>query len=215
MIYNNNIYGWLSLFFFFVFSLVTWMIWISFEPWIKLEHKINMIFYKFFGQPKMTYSEGLGNSVLTFLVTYGSAPFLSAITVLIALFLFLKREFLLGIWFMGVVSTGGIFGIVLKNIFRRKRPYNHLSVESGYSFPSGHAIASTLFFWSLVLVFFPRIEVILLRVLLTITALLIWFGILFSRLYFHAHHLGDLSVGASYGVFWVMNAIMIYQWLLN
>ncbi len=200
---------------FFIFSLVSWMVWTNYHPWIRLEARINTYFYSVFGQPEMTYSDGLGNAVLTFLVTYGSAPFLSAITVLIAFIFSLKGEFLLAFWFMSVMSTGGIFGIFLKNIFRRKRPSNHLSVESGYSFPSGHAIASTLFFLSLVFVFLPKIEIPLIQILLTFVSLSVWLTILFSRLYFHAHHLGDLIVGASYGIFWVANAIIIYQKLLD
>lgn len=211
----NNLYLLFSLLAFLIFSLVSWMVWTNYRPWIRLEARINAFFYAVFGQPEMTYGDGFGNALLTFLVTYGSAPFLSAITVLIALCFFLKGDFLLGLWFMGVMSTGGIFGLVLKNIFRRKRPHNHLSVESGYSFPSGHAIASTLFFLSLVFVFLPKIEIVLLRLPLIMMALSAWLAILFSRLYFHAHHLGDLIVGASYGIFWVMNALMIYQWLLN
>lgn len=211
MMTNSSLYGWFSIFFFIIFTLVSWMVWTNFDSWIKLEEKINTHFNSFYGQPEMTYSDGLGNGILTFLVTYGSAPFLSTLTVLIAIFFFFKGEFLIGFWFVGVISSGGIFGIVLKNLFKRKRPYNHLSVETGFSFPSGHAIASTLFFWSLILVFFPRIESMMIRVPLTIAALLAWLAILYSRLYFHAHHLGDLIVGASYGIFWVMNAIMIYQ----
>lgn len=211
----NNLFFWFAVSAFLIFSVVSWMVWMNFRPWIRLETKINVFFYSVFGQPEMTYSDGLGNAVLTFLVTYGSAPFLSGITVLIGFFFSLKGEFLLGLWFVSVMSSGGIFGIFLKNIFRRKRPHNHLSVESGYSFPSGHAIASTLFFLSLVFVFLPRIELSLIRIPLIITALSAWGSILFSRLYFHAHHLGDLIVGASYGVFWVMCATMIHQWLLN
>lgn len=211
----NNATGWLWFGSLLVFLTVSWMIWVNFPPLLAFERKVYQTFQKRFGHPHLSYSDGLGNAWLTFLVTYGSAPYLSAFTVVIAFVLALNGYVLLAIWLLGVVSTGGIFGSILKRIFKRERPAKCLDSENGYSFPSGHAIASTLFFGSLLLVFLPNIQLEIIRYALAFLLSFNWLGILFSRLYFHAHHLGDVVVGVSYALFWVESAMFIYAQFLN
>lgn len=209
----DNKVGWLTIILLVTFLSVSWMVWIRFTPFIQLEKKVALLFEKLFGHPQMTYSNGFFNALLTFLVNYGSAFYLSSATVVISIFLFLKGEFYLGVSFLGVMSTGGILGGVLKNFFKRPRPNNSLAVDSGYSFPSGHAIASSLFFWTIILLLVPALTVGPLRIFLSLIFFMLWFLIIFSRLYFHAHHLGDLIVGVSYAIFWVRSGIFIYQYL--
>lgn len=211
----NSKIGWLTIILLVAFLSVSWMVWIRFTPFIQLEKKVALLFEEFFGHPQMTYSNGCFNALLTFLVNYGSAFYLSSATLVISFLLFLKGDFYLGISFLGIMSTGGIFGGVLKNFFKRPRPSHSLAVDSGYSFPSGHAIASSLFFWTIILLLIPVLTVNPLRTILTFILLVLWFLIIFSRLYFHAHHLGDLIVGVSYAIFWVRSGIFIYQYLFT
>lgn len=196
---------------FMILGLLCWMVYRNFTPFIRFEKKTGQLFQQHFGNPDMNYSDGIVNSGLTFLATYGSAPFISITTCFIAGFLFINGYTGLAIWFLGVVSTGGIVGIFLKRIIRRNRPKNHLSFDHGFSFPSGHAIASTLFFLAILLVFLPMIQDIAIRLSLMGLVYLVWSGILFSRLYFHAHHIGDLLAGISLGVFGVMTSMLIYS----
>lgn len=211
----HTMYKWISVSYFIVLILLCWMIYQKFPPFIRFEKKATQFFKHHFGQPQMGYSDGVLNSVLTFLATYGSAPYISLLTTFIGGFLFLKGEWGLAIWLLGVVSSGGIFGIFLKKLFRRERPDEHLAFDTGYSFPSGHAIASTLFFLAMLLVFLPAIPSVMIRTLLMGLVYLVWAGILFSRMYFHAHHLGDLLAGISLGVFWVLTSMSVYNRILG
>lgn len=208
-------FDWLMRVSFIIFISVSLMVWREFKPFILLEEKTADFIERVFGHPEMTYSEDFFTGFLTFLVTYGSAPYLSVATVLMALFLFLQGEFLIAITFLAIVSTGGIFGIVLKNIFKRPRPKHSLAFEKGYSFPSGHAIATSLFFLTILLLLVPMIDLNSLRLFLTVFLSFLWFIIIFSRLYFHAHHLGDVIVGVFYAVFWVRSGIFIIPALMN
>ncbi|MDN6162398.1 MAG: phosphatase PAP2 family protein [Atopostipes sp.] len=210
-----NSYSWLAIISFIIFISISLMVWTNFKPFIRLEEKTATLFEKSFGHPKMGYSDGFFNGFLTFLVTYGSAPYLSILTVIIAIFLFLKGYLSLAIGFLAMMSSGGILGILLKNVFKRPRPKNSLSFESGYSFPSGHAIASSIFFLSIIFLLFPMISGDFLRMILTGILLLLWSLLIFSRLYFHAHHLGDLIVGVFYAIFWVKTGIYIYSFILS
>lgn len=212
---DMNTYGGLAVISLIILGIVSWMVYAEFSPFLTLEDAIQSFFQRTFGNPSMTYSDGIGNSLLTFLATYGSASYLSMATVLIAIYLFVKRQPVAAVWFLGVVSTGGIFGILLKNILQRTRPISHLPFDSGFAFPSGHAIASTLFFLSILLVFLPKIQKDLIRTPLAILIYFVWAGILFSRLYFHAHRLGDLVAGVSFGIFWVTIASFVYNWVVR
>lgn len=198
-----------------VFLSTTWMVWKNYKPFLLLEEKTAAFFSRVFGQPEMTYQEGFFNGLFTFLVTYASAPYLSSLTVLLALVLFLNGKFLLGLSVLAIMSTGGILGIALKNFFKRPRPENSLSTEKGYSFPSGHAIATSLFFLIIIRLLLPELADPSLRIMLTILLSLTCFTVLFSRLYFHAHHLGDIIVGFSYAILWVQAGTFIYHWLVN
>ena len=207
----NNTYGFFAVSFLLILVLLCWMIYRSYPPFIRFEQRTTQLFERNFGKPQMNYTDGIVNSGLTFLATYGSAPYISLTTCFIALFLFVKGDRALAVWLLGVVSTGGIFGIILKKIFRRNRPAGHLSFDTGHSFPSGHAIASTLFFLAILLVFLPTVQSLAIRMFLMGLIYLVWGSILFSRLYFHAHHIGDLLAGVSLGVFWVTTSMYVYN----
>lgn len=207
----NNKHGYLAIASFIIFSLLAWMVYSNFSPLIGLEENTANLFQQLFGNPTMTYSDGLFNSLMTFFASYLSAKYLSLLSLVIAVFLFIKRYQGLALWFLGVISTGGVVGILLKKIFTRERPLNHLSWDTGYSFPSGHAIAASLFFAAILLVLIAKIKNKGVRRGLTGLIYFVWLGTLFSRLYFHAHHLGDLIAGVSFGVFWVIVTMFIYQ----
>lgn len=207
----NSAYGFFAVSFLLILLLLCWMVYNQFPPLIQFEKKITKVFEQLFGKPQMNYSDGIMNSGLTFLATYGSAPYISITTCFIAVFLFVKGDRGLAVWLLSIVSTGGIFGIILKNIFRRSRPTGHLSFDTGYSFPSGHAIASTLFFLAILLVFISPVQSFAMRMVLKGLIYLVWGGMLFSRLYFHAHHIGDLLAGISLSVFWVLTSMFIYN----
>lgn len=211
----SMIHAFLAISSFVILGILCGMIYYQFSPFIRMEQKTTQRFQNVFGKPQMNYSDGIMNSILTFLVTYGSAPFISIAAILIAIILFIQGYMGLAIWFLGVVSSGGIFGIFLKRIFQRNRPSQHLSSDRGFSFPSGHAIASTLFFLAILLVFLPAIQNAVVRTIFMVLVILVWNTILFSRLYFHAHHLGDLLAGVSLGVFGVMTSMFVYNFVIN
>ncbi|WRN05124.1 phosphatase PAP2 family protein [Staphylococcus aureus] len=81
----------------------------------------------------------------------------------------------------------------------RDRPYDHLIQDSGFSFPSGHALASTMVIMILLFLILPQLTQYVLRIILQIVIVVIWLSILFSRLYFHAHYFTDVLGGVTLG----------------
>lgn len=214
-IYVQDTYHFFAVTFLILLSLLCMMVYRNFSVFIRFEEKTTEFFQRQFGNPQMSYSEGFMKSVLTFLATYGSPTFVSIITVFMGLIFFITIDRGLATWLLGVVSTGGIFGIFLKNIFQRSRPAEHLPFDTGFSFPSGHALASTLFFLAILLVFLPFVPNLAIRMILMGVICLVWGSILFSRLYFHAHHIGDLLAGISLGIFWVLTSMSVYNMAVN
>lgn len=168
-------------------------------------------FDNMFEEPKMNFMGGSLNNFMTAIATYGDVLTFVILAIVSAAILLIKRYYVLGLWILGTIGVGGILGVVLKDIFHRNRPYDHLLVDTGFSFPSGHSLSSTLIVMMLFLVFFPKIKHTWIKSCSYIIVTILWISILFSRMYFHAHFLSDVIGGVSFGTLWVMLMIKLYQ----
>ncbi len=111
-------------------------------------------------------------------------------------------------------TVGGlILGASIKELIMRTRPINSLILETGYSFPSGHAIAVTIFFTLIIYFFAKNIKNIIYRetfILLSIITIII---IAFSRLYLGVHWFSDAIAGISLGLFWTTLIILLIRYI--
>ena len=91
----------------------------------------------------MNFKGNWFNDFMTFLASYGDIATFITLTLIIATIVLIKRRFLLAIWLPTTVASAGIIGIALKDIIHHSRP-DHLTIDAGFSFPSGHALTSTI-----------------------------------------------------------------------
>lgn len=107
---------------------------------------------------------------------------------------------------LAVVPAGMLLNVALKNAFQRARPawdepLVHLST---YSFPSGHAVAATVFYGAVCALVFLQARSPLLRVLAALGGAAMVLLVTFSRVYLGAHYLTDVIAGVAVGTLCVL-----------
>jgi len=135
----------------------------------------------------------------------GSVQGLAALTLTVALVLLWWRHRLLAVVWLVAQAGGGVLNQVLKGIIARDRPaFSHdMTTAPGYSFPSGHSMASLIAYGMLAYLLLLSVPVRWLRyVLVTLLALLV-LAIGFSRMYLGAHWFSDVLGGFCAGTIWL------------
>ena len=136
---------------------------------------------------------------------FGDAWFVVFATAAVSLGLLLAHHRVSALLFMGSVAGGFALNSAFKIAFSRARPqlWPALVQETTYSFPSGHAAMSTVFFGGLVAVVFRLSRRRLHRVLAVVVAAVFVAGVATSRIYLGAHWATDTIAGILVGLFWV------------
>ena len=129
--------------------------------------------------------------------------------VLIAFFLYKKHKwFAIRIAALSISSVSLSFS--LKAFFQRERPDLQLIGNvSGYSFPSGHALISAVFYGLFVYIIWHEVKQKGLRIFLIITLILLILLISFSRIYLRVHYPSDVIAGICVGFIWLVLSLRI------
>lgn len=100
-----------------------------------------------------------------------------------------------------------LLNTILKAVFQRERPdfWEHMVVESSYSFPSGHAMASMSLAAALVVIAWPSRWRWLAVVLGTVYVLVV--GL--SRIYLGVHFPSDILAGWCVALLWVTVVVVV------
>jgi undecaprenyl-diphosphatase len=153
-----------------------------------------------------TFSAGYSNFFL-FWTTAGSAAVMAGVTLLLAGVLFyLKKPRSAAIVAFGVGGAAAA-NVVLKVLFRRDRPslWHSIVQEHSYSFPSGHAMASSALAFCLIAITWRTRW----RWPVLISSLLCMIFVGLSRLYFGVHYPSDVVGGWLVSLLWVWLVVKI------
>ncbi|PAF44270.1 phosphatase PAP2 family protein [Helicobacter sp. 11S02596-1] len=136
-------------------------------------------------------------NILAFLTHLGSMEFVVLMTLLIVAILLYRKKFVLGLWFLGTIGLGAILLKLLKSSVARVRPGadDWLISASGFSYPSGHSFASSIFYGLLGLCFIMISKNLPLRVFVGILCLLIVLLMMYARVYLGVHFPSDVLGG--------------------
>ena len=150
------------------------------------------------------------SSQFFYLITLlGSPWFILIASVLMSAWLAWRKQWLqLGALIFSV-GGGALINELLKNIFLRPRPDfpNAFYHESGYSFPSGHAMLSVLFFGMTAYLIAAQVPSWKTQIRLMVTAFTLSLLIGFSRIFLGVHYLTDVLGGWAAGVVWLIVCI--------
>lgn len=144
---------------------------------------------------------------------FGNSVSIALLFLAVFLVLIRGKKYIDALWLASnVVIIAIIVNPLLKLFFSRERPLlEHLVVETSFSFPSGHATASMVFYGSLLLLvpLFIQSKVwrLSLQGLLSIFILLI--GI--SRIYLGVHFPSDILAGYCESLTWLLFTYPMYR----
>lgn len=140
------------------------------------------------------------------LITNIHKPFgISIMTAVCAFFLLWRKRWYALLILALAVPGGLLLNILLKNIFQRVRPVfdDPLFIMTTYSFPSGHAMGSTVFYGALAALVFWYVPDWRCRLLALIFAGLMITLVAFTRVYLGVHYSSDVMAGIVEGVAWL------------
>lgn len=110
-------------------------------------------------------------------------------------------------------GLGGLLNLQLKSYFARARPEvaEALREAHGYSFPSGHAMGSTIVFGSLAYLAYRVLPTWKARGAALSLACTLTIAIAASRVYLGVHWISDIGAGVVAGLIWVVAATVAYE----
>jgi undecaprenyl-diphosphatase len=137
--------------------------------------------------------------------------------VIIAVFVLVILYFVLGhrrelILFTTAVIGSSLLNVLLKLLFHRPRPDLHRIIEAtGFSFPSGHAMAAFSLYATLIFLLWKNASAGSARVLLLLIGSAFIAAIGLSRIYLGVHYPSDVIAGYLASGFWVFLCIWLYR----
>lgn len=148
--------------------------------------------------------------VLIWLTHLASWQGIVIVSVIVFIFLILKKYYYLAIEIV-LVSGGSITAnVILKNIFNRPRPEGSHAVEViSSSFPSGHSMVGCALYGFLIFMVWEISKDRTVRIFFTSFLLLLIVVIGFSRVYLKVHYPSDVIGGFAAGLFWLALSISI------
>lgn len=156
-----------------------------------------------------TIRSPLLTTVMLFISTLGSELMIGLGLVVISI-LCVKKRITEAVLFFCTVSMAVVIDTVLKNIYHRARPDFHpLLTLTDFSFPSGHAMASFVFYVSISYLVFHLTHEKRVTFCVSLLSVLIILLIGVSRVYLGVHYPTDVIAGYVAGLCWVVSTLLI------
>lgn len=149
----------------------------------------------------------------TILTLIGTPVGLGIVVAVIAAILAIRRRWRWAMYLIFTTVVGGLLNLQLKAYFARARPdlAEALRKASGYSFPSGHAMGSTVVFGALSYLAFRAIPNWRERAAAVALSVSMIGAIAASRVYLGVHWISDIGAGIAAGVIWIATTTVAYE----
>jgi undecaprenyl-diphosphatase len=150
---------------------------------------------------------------LTTMTLIGTPVGLCVILAVVVTLLLLRRRWRWAAYLVVTCGLGGLMNLELKRYFARDRPElaEALRQAHGYSFPSGHAMGSTIVFGALAYLAFRVLHRWRQRAAAIAFAATMILSISVSRIYLGVHWVSDVGAGIAAGLVWLLCATVAYE----
>lgn len=147
------------------------------------------------------------------LTILGTPVAVGVLVTIVALFLVLRRRWRWAAYLVLTNGIGGLINLLLKAFFARSRPdlAEALRQAHGYSFPSGHAMGSTVFFGTLAYLAIRVTPGWRSHAAVVALACTMALAISASRIYLGVHWVSDVAAGMSAGFLWLLTSTVAYE----
>ena len=136
--------------------------------------------------------------IVKIITQFGGVTFIAILTII--LMISIKDKNQKKIISLNIISAALII-YAIKNIIQRQRPIsNRIINETGYSFPSGHSMASMVFYGFLIYLINKNVKNKYVKFILTILLTLLIMLIGISRIYLGVHYTSDVLAGFLLGI---------------
>jgi len=133
------------------------------------------------------------------------------ITLLVAVYLLYKHYRNDALLLVGVMLGDFLIVAILKRLVHSARPLNGIIQETGFSFPSGHAMAAVVLLGLLTYFIWQHFKSRNIKILSGVLFILVSLVVGFSRIYLNVHWLSDVVGAYALGIFWVTFSIVAFR----
>ena len=151
--------------------------------------------------------------ILLFFTYLGNWQIIVSLGVILVIIFWLTRKKRLMYFLISWLAGSEIILLIFKLIFHRPRPEAKFALipETGYSFPSGHAFISVVFYGIIGYYLFRLTKKGGQKLLIFISSFLIIFLVGLSRIYLGLHWTSDVMASWSLGLFFLILLIAIFK----
>lgn len=143
----------------------------------------------------------------------GTPVGMAIVTLVVSALLTMRKHATWAVYLLVTGGVGGLLNLVLKGFFERARPdlAEALRRAQGYSFPSGHAMGSTIVFCALGYLAFRSLHDWRTRAAALAFAATMAIAISASRIYLGVHWISDVAAGMAAGLIWFATTTVAYE----
>ena len=183
-----------------VFSLLVFCLMVVFTPVdLQIQAKVSTLW-----NPVLT-------TVMIFITNIVSTLPLFILSMTLWCYLVYKKRYRNALLAFCSIVGGIVFGTIFKHLIQRMRPEPNLVSASRYSFPSGHALISMIFFSLLIYFLKDDIKNKVLQNCFIVVNVVLIILIGFSRIYLNVHWFSDVIGGFALGLGWVTLLMLLEQ----
>ena len=185
---------------------------------LKLTHKVidkEIIFFDNIIMQTMYDSHSLLLTQIMKSITFFGGEIFLGLAIILTIIILLRKHKKDAFVFGFLLFFGIILNLVLKGVFQRPRPdLFALITETTFSFPSGHAMNSSVFFLSLTYFIFRNTRNKKLGIWLSVLSGVIVLLIGISRIYLGVHYPSDVIAGFAAGLLWFVTNLLFEKTLI-